>query len=134
MLARHLAAAATALLLAAGSGLLAGSADADRFWLRGVVFAACTLGPAYGLGWLLFVSGKTGPAPVVRAEETVEHDWWQRSASGSFVDLITVAGVGACVLSVVDLDVAASTALAALITFAFADVAIRHAVLRRRAA
>jgi hypothetical protein len=131
---RHLAAGATGLVLALGIGLLAGSFDADRFWLRVVVFTACTLGPAYGLGWLLFLSRTTGPAPVQRVAETVEHDWWQRSASGSFLDLLTVAGLGASVLAVADLDVAASTVLTALLVFAFADVTVRWTVLRRRAA
>jgi hypothetical protein len=131
---RQLTAAVTGLVLAVGIGLLAGSFDADRFWLRTLVFSACTLGPAYGVGWLLFLSGRTGPGPVVRVEETVEHDWWQRSASGSFLDLLTVAGLGAAVLAVADVEVAASGVLAALILFAFADVAVRWTVLRRRAA
>ncbi|WP_369139188.1 hypothetical protein [Modestobacter versicolor] len=130
---RHLAAAVTALVLAAGVGALAGSADPDRFWLRAAVFAACTLGPAYGVGWLVFLSAHTGPQPVARVEDTVEHDWWQRSASGSFLDLVTVAGLGAAVLAVADLDVTASTVLAGLLVFAFADVAVRWTVLRRRA-
>jgi hypothetical protein len=131
---RHLAAAVTGLVIAAGIGLLAGSFDADRFWLRTLVFTACTLGPAYGVGWLLFLSGTTGPGPVVRVEETIEHDWWQRSASGSFLDLLTVAGLAAAVLAIADVDVAASSVLAVLLVFAFADVTVRWTVLRRRAA
>ena len=131
---RHLAAAVTGLLVAAGVGLLAGSFEPDEFWLRAVVFAACTAGPAYGLGWLLFVSGATGGAAPAHVEETVEHDWWQRSASASFLDLLTVAGVGAFALAVSGLELTASSVLAALIVFAFADVAVRLTVLRRRAA
>ena len=131
---RSLAAVVTGLVLALGVGLVAGSVDSDRFWLRALVFAACTAGPAYGVGWLLFLSGQTRPGPVVRVEETVEHDWWQRSASGSFLDLLTVAGLGAAVLAVADVEVAASSVLAALLVFAFADVAVRWTLLRRRAA
>ncbi len=131
---RQLAAAVTGLVIAVGIGLLAGSSDPDRFWLRTLVFSVCTLGPSLGVGWLLFLSGRTGPGPSVRVEETVEHDWWQRSASGSFLDLLTVAGLGAAVLAVADVEVAASSVLAALIVFAFADVAVRWTLLRRRAA
>jgi hypothetical protein len=133
VLVRHLAAAVTGLLVAAALGLLAALfGDADEAWLRAVAFGVCTLGPAYGLGWLLFVSGSSGPDPVVHPEESVEQTWWQRSASGSFLDLLVVAGVGATALSVTDLRVDATSALAALIVVGFADVAVRLTVLRRR--
>ena len=85
MVVRHVAAGVTGLLVAAAIGLVAGASAPDEFWVRAVVFAACTIGPSYGLGWLVFVSGVAGGAPPVHAEETVEHDWWQRSASASFL-------------------------------------------------
>jgi hypothetical protein len=131
---RHLAAVVTALVLAAGIGALAGSFEPEQFWLRAAVFACCTVGPAYGVGWLLFVSGAVEEGPPVHVEETVEHQWWQRSASASFLDLLTVAGVGSFALAVTGLELAASSVLAALIVFAFADVGVRLTVLRRRAA
>jgi len=134
MVVRHVAAAVTGLLVAAAIGLAAGAFAPEEFWLRAVVFAACTVGPAYGLGWLLFLSGVTGDAPPPHVEETIEHQWWQRSASAAFLDLLVVAGVGSAALSVADLELAASTALAAVIMFAFLDVGVRLTVLRRRAA
>ena len=134
MVVRHVAAGVTGLLVAAVIGVVAGASEPDEFWVRAVVFAACTIGPAYGLGWLVFLSGVTGEDPPAHVEETVEHDWWQRSASASFLDLITVAGVGSVALAVVDLELSASTALAAVILFAFLDVGVRLTVLRRRAA
>jgi hypothetical protein len=132
VLCRHLAAAVTALVVAAGIGLLAGSFGADQFWLRAAVFGACTLGPAYALGWLVFLAGRSGPAPVARPEETVEHQWFHRSASGSFLDLITAAGLGASALAITGLRVEASTVLTAIVILGFADVGVRMAVLRRR--
>ncbi|MBB3677610.1 hypothetical protein [Modestobacter versicolor] len=131
---RHLAAVVTGLVIAAGIGLIAGSTEPEQFWLRTLVFAACTLGPAYGVGWLAFVLPRTADAPPRRVEESVEHDWWQRSASGSFLDVLTLAGLGACVLAVTGMELAASTVLVALVLFAFADVGVRWTVLRRRAA
>jgi hypothetical protein len=133
MVARHIAAAVTALVVAAGLGLLAGVfGDDGQFWLRAGVFAACTIGPAWGLGWLLFVSGADGTEPVARPEETIEHQWWHRSASASFLDVVVVAGVGTTALAVTDLEVAATTALTALLVVALADITVRMAVLRRR--
>ncbi|WP_324274819.1 hypothetical protein [Blastococcus brunescens] len=132
MVLRHLAAASTALVLAAAIGVLAGTFGDDQFWLRAVVFGGCTLAPAYGLGWLVFLSGHTGPDPVARPEETVEHDWFQRSAAGAFLDLVVVAGLGATALAVTGLRIDALDVLTALIVLAFADVAARFTVLRRR--
>jgi len=131
---RHLAALVTGLVIAGGIGLLAGSFWPEQFWLRAVVFAAGSFGPAYGVGWLAFVFPPTADAPPVRVEESIEHDWWQRSTSGSFFDILTVAGLGSCVLALTRVEMAASTVLVALIVFAFADVGVRFTVLRRRAA
>jgi hypothetical protein len=133
MAVRRIAAAGTALVVSAALGLLAGAfGDDGQFWLRAAVFAACTLGPAWGLGWLLFVSGSDGTEPVTRPEDTVEHQWWHRSASASFLDVVVVAGVGTTALAVTDLEVAATTALTALLVLALADLTVRMAVLRRR--
>ncbi|NEK59574.1 hypothetical protein GCU56_17085 [Geodermatophilus sabuli] len=132
MVPRHVAAVLTGLLVASGIGLLAGAFGDDRFWLRTLVFAACTVGPAYGLGWLLFVSGTVDPGPVTHPEESVEHDWWHRSAAGAFLDLLSVAGLGAAALAVTGLEVAATTVLMALLVLGFADVAVRFTVLSRR--
>ena len=127
MVARQIAAAVTALVVAAALGLLAGAfGDDGQFWLRAAVFAACTLGPAWGLGWLLFVSGSAGVESVARPEETVEQQWWHRSASASFLDVLVVAGVGTTALAVTDLEVVA------LLVVALADLTVRMAVLRRR--
>ena len=135
MVLRHAAAAVTGLLLAAGLGLLAGLfGDDDQFWLRAAVFAVCTSVPAYGLGWLLFLSGGTGPDAVAHPEENVEHGWWQRSASGSFLALVVVAGLAATALAVTDLRLDAGTVLAALLALALADVTVRFTVLSRREA
>jgi len=134
MVLRHAATVLTGLLVATGIGLLAGAFAADRFWVHVVVFALCTLAPAYGLGWLLFVSPATGPAPVARPEESIEHDWWQRSAAASFLDLLTVAGVAAFALAVSGLEVSAGVVLSGVILLGFADLAVRFTVLRRRAA
>jgi hypothetical protein len=134
MVGRHVAAVLTGLLVAAGLGLVAGATGDDAFWLRAGVFAVATVGPAYGLGWLLFLSGTADPEPVARPEESVEHQWWHRSASASFLDVVVVAGVGTTALAVTGLEVAATTAMAALLVVALADVGVRLAVLRRREA
>ena len=83
---------------------------------------------------MVFVAGATGPDPVAHPEVTVEHSWWQRSAAGSFLDLLTVAGLVTCALAVTGLEVSATTVLAGVLALGPADVTVRFAVLRRRAA
>lgn len=134
MVRRHVAAALTGLLIASAIGLLAGAFAPDEFWLRAVVFASCTVGPSYGVGWLVFLSGVTGEDPPAHVEETIEHQWLQRSTSAAFLDLLIAAGLGAFALAVTDLELAASSVLMWLVLFAFADVAVRLTVLRRRTA
>jgi hypothetical protein len=132
---RRAAAGATGLVVAAALGLLAGLlGDDDQFWLRTAVFTACTLGPACGLGWLLFVAGSAGPDAVAHPEETVEHLWWQRSAAAAFLDLLVVAGLALTALSVTALRVDATTVLTGLVLLGLADVTVRMAVLGRREA
>jgi hypothetical protein len=130
---RRLAAVVLGVLVAAGIGLLAGVlGDDGQFWTRAVVFAAATVGPSYGLAWLLLLSGSAGAEPVARPEDTVEQEWWQRSAAAAFLDVVTVAGVGTAALAVTGLEIAGTTALALLLVVALADVGTRLAVLRRR--
>ncbi len=133
MVVRHVAAGITGLLVAGGLGLLAAVLeDSDQFWLRAGVFTACTIGPAWGLGWLLFVAGTTGPDAVEHPEENVEQLWWQRSASGAFLDLIIVAGLALTALSVTDLRLDATTVLTGLVVLGLGDLTVRLAVLSRR--
>jgi hypothetical protein len=132
---RSIAAGVTGLLVASALGLLAGAlGEPGQFWLRAGVFAACTLGPACGLGWLLFVAGRTGPDAVARPEETVEQLWWQRSAAAAFLDLLVVAGLVLTALAVTDLRLDAAAVLTGLVVLGLADVTVRLAVLQRREA
>ncbi len=135
MVLRPVAAGVTGLLVAAGIGLLAGAlGEPGQFWLRAGVFAACTLGPACGLGWLLLVAGSTGPDAVARPEETVEQLWWQRSAAAAFLDLLVVSALVLTALAVTDLRLDAVTVLTGLVVLGLADVTDRMAVLHRREA
>lgn len=134
MVVRHVAAVLTGLLGAASIGLLAGLFADDRFWLHVVVFASGTIGPAYGLGWFVFLSRVSDPEPVAHPEQGVEHTWWQRSSSASFTDLLVAASLVTTVVAVTGLRVDATLLLAGLVVLALADVTVRFTVLSRREA
>ena len=133
MVVRHVAAVLTGVLVSAAIGSLAGLFADDGFWLHAVVFAVFTFAPAYGIGWFAFVSGAADPEPVAHPEESVEHDWWQRSSSGTFTDLLVATGLVTTALAVTGLQVDATILLSGLIALALADVTVRLELLRRRA-
>lgn len=95
-----------------------------------IVFAATTAPVAFGGAWAL-IPDPDAADPVVHIEETVEHEWAQSAASGSFTDLITAMGLALVVQSVLD---TASIPHLVFLVLGMGDFAVRYAVLRRRAA
>ncbi|MEN3122340.1 hypothetical protein [Janibacter sp. LM] len=127
----YVRAGALALLVAAVAGAVAGWVRADEFWPVAVVFAACTLGPAIALGWLVFVSGHT-VQPDPHVEDSVEARWVERACSGAFVDLVLAAGVALTLTSVLDMDLPGGLVLLAVVVAAGVDATRRYAVISRR--
>lgn len=129
----YLRAGALALVVAALAGALAGWARGDEFWLVAAVFAACAVGPAVGIGWLLFVSDHT-VEPDAHADESVESRWLERAMVGTFTDLIIATGVALALTSTLDLDVPGRVVLLAVLLGAGADTFARYLVISRREA
>lgn len=127
----YLRAGLLAVSIAVLAGALAGWARGDEFWLVAGVFAACTLGPAAGIGWLLFVSDHT-VEPDARAEESIEKAWLDRAMIGTCTDLVVAAGVALALTSVLDLDVSGRAVLLAVVLGVGADTFVRYLVMSRR--
>lgn len=122
-----------ALVTSATAGGVAGWAHGERFWLVAGVFAACTLGPAIAMGWLVFVSGHV-VEPDSHVEDSVESRWMERATAGAFVDVVIAAGVALTLTSLLDLDVPGRLVLLALLGGAGADTVLRFRVLSLREA
>jgi hypothetical protein len=120
-----------ALAASLGTGAAAGWVRSDEFWLVAAVFAACTLGPAIALGWLVFVSGHTVQTDP-HVEDSVEARWVERACSGAFIDLVIAAGVALTLTSVLDLHVPGGVVLLAVVIGAGADSVLRYGVISRR--
>ncbi len=113
----------TVALLAALTG------DQDR-WLTFTVFAATTSPVLFGGTWILLPDPDRSD-PVTHSEDTVEHEWTQRSASGAFLDLIVALGLALAVQSLLDTP---ALPLQVFLVLGMADFMVRYGVLRRRAA
>ncbi|GEO97105.1 hypothetical protein [Kocuria turfanensis] len=100
------------------------------FW----VFSACLTMPAIALVYVLVVDRDTLEGAVERPDDSIESRWYDRAASGSFMDLVAGLGITLIVLTFVpggvsvDLDLV----LAAVLAACFASFGIRYLVLRRK--
>lgn len=124
-------AGALALSIALTAGAIAGWVRGDEFWLVATVFASCTLAPAIGLAWVVFVADHTVEVDV-HAEESIEQRWFERASSGALLDLVITSGVALTLLSLVDLDLSGRTALLLVVGLAMGDTMLRYALISRR--
>lgn len=131
-LSRYVLAVFLALVLAAGAGILAALFRPEDPWLVGVVFAAATSGPMFGLMWFAFVSRFVVEEEQAHAEENVERRWADRASFGTYCDLLGAAGVALVVLSITGWQVSANAALLAVVLLGMVDFAARYAVISRR--
>ncbi len=118
------------VVLAASLGLIAALVRGGDFWLTAGVFALCTLGPATGFGMLGFL-GLDGPEEE-HAEESIERRWFDRSASGAFLDVLLASSVALAIVSVFDVSVEGIDALLGVVVLAMVSSVIRYLVISRR--
>lgn len=127
----RLAAAACALLIAVLTGATASAFRPEQAWMAFAVFGLCAAGPAYALGWIVFVSPVD--AQVSRnARYNIESHWLAHAASRTLKDVFVVTGLLLFALSVADWQVSAVPALLAVLISACIDLAVRVAVMARR--
>ena len=113
---------------AVGIGALAATFNDGPFVPTLVVFALATLPATWGLGLIVL----SDMPPPEYGEETIEHTWMTRAASGAFLDVVTALGVLVTVVIVLDLEISADLSLMGVLILAMVDVAGRYWILRRR--
>lgn len=113
---------------AIGIGALAATFNDGPFVVTLVVFALATLPATWGLGLILL----SDIPPPEYGEDTIEHTWMTRAATGAFLDMVTALGVLVTVVIVLDLEISADLSLVAVLILAMVDVASRYWILRRR--
>lgn len=126
--------------LAAAVGLAAAVAAAgpsERFLATLLVFGFSFWMPFGALLWLLLVDRDTLTGAPKNVEDSVEFRWSERAAAGVFRDLLLALGVGAAVLSILQITTGLafqwplSLVLAGVLILAMADFGIRFQLAKR---
>lgn len=130
-LSAYVMSALLALVLASVVGAIASVFYDENRWLAFVIFAVCTAGTFFALGWVLFVSKYTVESDE-HAEDNIEHRWYEKATSGAFHDIITTAGIAVFVLSITRLEVSGVTVLMLILVLAVVSFAVRFWVAKRR--
>lgn len=121
-------------LASACAAVVGGSASLfynENRLLAFVIFAACTAGTFFGLGWVLFVSEYTAEEDP-HTEDNVERRWYERATSGAFGDVITTGGIGLFLMSVTRIQVSGVTVITLLLILAMISAFVRYRVARWR--
>lgn len=124
------------VVLAAAGGWLSvlvgvtASNPALGFW----VFTSCLTMPAVALVYVLVVDRDTLDGAAARPEDSIESGWYDKAASGSFMDLVAGLGIASIVLTFIprEFSVDLDLVLPALVAGCFASFGIRYLVLRRK--
>ena len=96
-----------------------------------VIFAACTVGTFFALGWVLFVSKYTVEEDP-HAEDNIERRWYDKATSGAFQDILTTGGIALVVLSITRVEISGVSVLLLLLILSMISVAVRFWAARRR--
>ncbi|MBD2762522.1 MULTISPECIES: hypothetical protein [unclassified Candidatus Sulfotelmatobacter] len=120
-----------ALVLASLVGAIASVFYDENRVLGFVIFAACSVGTFFVLGWVLFVSTYT-VAEDPHAEDNIEHRWYDRATSGAFHDILTTAGIALVVVTITRIEVSGVSVLLLLLILAMISCAVRFWAARRR--
>lgn len=130
-LSAYVLAVVTSLVLASIVGAVASVFYDENRLLGFVIFAACTAGTFFALGWVVFVSKYT-VEPDAHAEDNIESKWYAKATSGAFHDVITTAGIALVVLSISRLEVSGDTVLLLILILAMVSFAVRFWAAKRR--
>ena len=97
------------------------------------VMAAFTLPVTTAFGWGMLVDRSTLAGALDKPEDSVESAWYDKAASGTFTDILLVAGLGAAAFSFTRLEASAGLVLAGVVCFAMLDFAARYLWLKKAA-
>lgn len=130
-----LGAGAIGLAVAVGiGGILAWTRAPGVRGIAFVVGAVITLPIACALGWAVLVDRDTIAGAVERPDESIEHAWYERAASGALPDAFMAAAFGGAMFAITGWEVPAGAVLSVLSTLIAIDVAVRYWVHRRAVA
>ena len=120
------------------AALVAAAGPEERFLATLLAFGFSFWLPFSALLWVLLVDRGTMRDAPRNVEDTVEYRWSERASAGVFRDMLVLLGVGAAVLSILEVAIDLTLrwplhlVLAGLVVLAMVDFGIR-VQLRKRA-
>lgn len=96
------------------------------------IFAVCLWPPLTALSWAGFVDRETMRGADRNPEESVESDWYNRSAQGVFHDVMIGAGLGSAIFTFFPFEVELSWVFLGLTLFVMGDFALRYRINKMR--
>lgn len=119
------------LLSAIAGGAFSAFSGSDQPILAFAVMSICTLPVTTALGWAILVDRSSVTGSIERPDDSIESAWYEKAASGTFGDVLLVAGLGAAAFAFLHIEAQVSWSLAAVVLFAMLDFTARFLWLKR---
>lgn len=100
--------------------------------IGGFAVASMSVWACVGLIWALIVDRNTLQGAFRDPDQSIESVWYDRAASGAFLDILLITGLGATVVAFSGLEVPTAVALAVVLFIAMGSFGLRYLVLQRR--
>ncbi len=119
-------------VLSLGAGLLFATLNFPGNFVLATLIMAAGLLPVLSAGcWALLLDRSTLRGATKNPEISVESQWYDKAAVGVFQDILLVCGLGAAVLSFIEVQGSIGLILAAVVGLAMADFAVRYLLIKR---
>ncbi|MGO2031856.1 hypothetical protein ACTXJX_14345 [Glutamicibacter ardleyensis] len=107
------------------------SGDPQRRLLAALAFGLIMLPAMFGLCWVLLLDRSTLRGATKNPEISVESQWYDKAAVGVFQDILLVCGLGAAVLSFIEVQASIGLVLAGVVALSMADFGVRYLLIKR---
>jgi len=119
-------------VLSIAAGLLFATLNFPGNFVLATLIMAAGLLPVLSVGcWALLLDRSTLRGATKNPEISVESQWYDKAAVGVFQDVLLVCGLGAAVLSFIEVQASIGLILAGVVGLAMADFGVRYWLIKR---
>lgn len=119
-------------VLSLGAGLLFATLNFPENLVLAALIMTAGLLPVLSVGcWALLLDRSTLRGATKNPENSVESQWYDKAAVGVFQDILLVCGLGAAVLSFIEVQASIGLVLAGVVALSMADFGVRYLLIKR---
>ncbi len=119
-------------VLSIAAGLLFATLNFPGNFVLATLIMAAGLLPVLSVGcWALLLDRSTLRGATKNPEISVESQWYDKAAVGVFQDILLVCGLGAAVLSFIEVQASIGLVLAGVVALSMADFGVRYLLIKR---